>query len=242
MSNVIAHTEIECLDRGNGVPLLFLHGIQGTVRTWEAVAERLLPNYRVITLNLRGRGASPIPADPEAYRLEGFSSDLESVAQRVGERFVLIGYSMGVLVSLDYIKRWDCAGLRGLVLVSGSACVGSEGVWFHSPDLAGIGREAERRATSLGLTEAAVPLAVAASWQHVRQTDYRDVLAKVSVPALVLHGSEDDQCPVAHGRLLADRIPGALWDEWVGVGHNPMAHDAGRLADAIARFTAEKCR
>lgn len=233
-----SHGNIECRDRGSGLPLVFLHGIQGTQRAWDSVAEGLLPGYRVITPNLRGRGASFTPADPACYRLEAFASDLESVAGAVGEPFVLIGYSMGVLVALEYIARRGCDGLRGLVLVSGSACLGNEGRWFHGRDLAEISREAAQRAASLGLKEAASPLAVAASWQHVQRADHRGVLGKVSVPTLVIHGTHDDQCPPAHGRLLAEGVPGAEWRAWPGCGHNPMAFDSPRLADAIASFAA----
>jgi pimeloyl-ACP methyl ester carboxylesterase len=77
---------------------------------------------------------------------------------------------------------------------------------------------------------------VAASWQHVRLTDFRDELETICMPVQVLHGALDDQCPIAHGRLLAQRIPGARLDEWPGAGHNPMAADPVRFADAVDRF------
>ncbi|WP_035683918.1 alpha/beta fold hydrolase, partial [Azospirillum brasilense] len=63
-------------------------------------------------------------------------------------------------------------------------------------------------------------------------------LAAVSVPTLVVHGAADDQCPLSHGRAIADAIAGAELEVWEGCGHNPMAHDPQRLADALAAFMA----
>jgi pimeloyl-ACP methyl ester carboxylesterase len=74
--------------------------------------------------------------------------------------------------------------------------------------------------------------------QHVRLADFRDQLATVAVPVQVLHGVLDDQCPIAHGRLLARQIPGARIEEWACAGHNPMAADPARFAEAVDTFAS----
>lgn len=81
-----------------------------------------------------------------------------------------------------------------------------------------VAEEARARGVALSLTEAALPHAVAASWQHVRMADFRAALADIAVPVRVLHGVLDDQCPIEHGRLLARQIPGAQLEEWRGGG------------------------
>jgi pimeloyl-ACP methyl ester carboxylesterase len=124
------------------------------------------------------------------------------------------------------------------MLVSGTPCAGDEARWFHGASAAEVAEEARARGIALSLTEAALPHAVAASWQHVRLADFRDGLATVAVPVHVLHGALDDQCPIAHGRLLAAQIPGAQIEEWAGAGHNPMAADPARFAAAVDRFAA----
>jgi pimeloyl-ACP methyl ester carboxylesterase len=46
-----------------------------------------------------------------------------------------------------------------------------------------------------------------------------DALQRLSIPALVIHGTEDEIIPVEHGKKLANTLPGArsIWLE--GVGH-----------------------
>ena len=59
------------------------------------------------------------------------------------------------------------------------------------------------------------------------------------IPTLVLHGSADPMFPPAHGRALADQIPGARFVELEGVGHElapPRLWPV--LVDEIVRHTA----
>jgi pimeloyl-ACP methyl ester carboxylesterase len=228
------------LDEGSGPVLLLLHGIQGTARTWDTVAAALAPHYRVIRPNLRGRAGSHTPDDALAYGLDGFATDLAAVLEWIGEPVVVVAWSMGVSVTLEMLRSRPHLRLRlrGLFLVSGTACVGNEARWFSDGSAAQVAEEARARGVALSLTEAALPLAVAASWQHVRHADLRGNLAGIAVPVWILHGVRDDQCPIAHGRELARGIADARIDEWAGTGHNPMAADPQRFAAAVNQFAA----
>lgn len=223
-------------ERGAGTPIVLLHGIQGTARTWDAVTPLLESNFRVITPNLRGRGESSIPAEAAAYRLEHFASDLLAVLATIGRPAVLVAWSMGVSVTLELLRAHPDVSLRGLLLVSGSSHVGNEACWFHGTNADEVADEARERARHISLVEAAQPHAVAASWLNVREADFRQALPAIAIPTLVLHGLDDDQCPIDHGRRIARSIPGARLDEWADTGHNPMAKDPIRFADAVTNF------
>jgi pimeloyl-ACP methyl ester carboxylesterase len=226
------------LDEGAGPPLVLLHGIQGTAKTWDRVAPLLAPRYRVVRPDLRGRGDSLTPADAGAYRMQGFADDLDATLAMIGRPAVVVAWSMGVSVTLELLQRQSAAQPRALVLVSGTPFVGTEARWFTGAGAQEVAQQARERATLLGLTESASPQVVAASWQEVQQADYRDLLRRIAIPTLVIHGARDDQCPLSHGRLLAQGIAGARIEEWDGTGHNPMAHDPVRFAAALDAFVA----
>jgi len=64
-------------------------------------------------------------------------------------------------------------------------------------------------------------------------------LADISVPTLVLHGTDDPCFPLEHGRALADGIPGARLVELPGMGHEvppPALWDV--VVPEILRHTA----
>lgn len=229
---------ISFLETGTGSPIVLIHGIQGTARTWDGIVPLLKDRYRAVAPNLRGRSVSYTPNDPDAYRLREFASDLSAVLQTVGGPALLVAWSMGVSVTLELLRQQPRTQLSGLVLVSGSPCVGREARWFNGTTAAEIEEEARERSRRLSLVETAEPHAVAASWHHIQQADFRDLLPSISYPTLVIHGTADDQCPIGHGRLMAEAIPGAQLDEWPGCGHNPMTSDPARFADAISRFAA----
>lgn len=225
-----------------GGSLVLLHGIQGTAATWGDVAGRLADKLgtrrAVIVPNLRGRGASMAPALPHAYGLDNFSGDLRAVISMAPKPVTLVGWSMGVVVTLAYLARYGQLGLDSLVLASGTAHAGGEAVWFHAEALADLAVEARERAERLALTSYASPPAVAGAWASVRAADLRPTLPQISLPTLVLHGDLDDQCPLEHGRRIASAIPGASLEVWWGSGHNLMAGDPQRFADTVLRFYA----
>jgi pimeloyl-ACP methyl ester carboxylesterase len=227
---------ISLVTQGLGPPIVLLHGIQGTARTWDLVAPLLGTEYSVIAPNLRGRSRSLIPEDAADYRLVDFADDLAAVLSSIGRPVVLVAWSMGVSVVLELIRQGGGQSIRGQVFASGTPCAGNEACWFKGTSAADVAQEAKERGKRLSLLEAAEPHAVAASWLHVRQADFRGILPQVAIPTLVVHGAEDDQCPVSHGRLIAERIPLARLDEWADTGHNPMAKDAARFVTAINNF------
>lgn len=221
---------------GVGPLLLAVHGIQGTSDAWTDVAERLASDFTVVAPDMRGREPSMTPDAPEGYSMDRFASDLEALVADVGTPTVLMGWSMGVLIALEYLQR-----VRSLpdavILVGGSAALQDDARWFEGSSPADVAAEAAERAQRLGLTRAATPDAVAASWWHAQRCDYSDVLSGIDTPALVLHGADDDQCPLRHGELLADGLPCAELHVWDQCGHNPMSHDADRFASAVRDFT-----
>lgn len=234
---------IECLRANPGADpargcFVLLHGIQGTAATWAEIAARLGSERAILMPNLRGRGRSHAPQDPGAYTLKHFAADLQAVIEAAPGPVTLVGWSMGVLVSLTCLAHYGQHKLDGLVLASGTARPAGEAVWFQADTPAGVAEEARARAERLALTAYAAPMAVAGAWASVRTADLQPVLGRIGVPTLVLHGERDDQCPLAHGRLIAAGIPEAPLEIWPGGGHNLMAEDSQRFTDAVLRLYA----
>jgi pimeloyl-ACP methyl ester carboxylesterase len=65
-----------------------------------------------------------------------------------------------------------------------------------------------------------------------------DDLPRLSVPALVVHGTEDPIFPVEHAHALAAAIPGAELVVWDGVGHEVPPQLAGELIERVLAHLA----
>ena len=82
-------------------PILCLPGLTRNARDFEAVAERLSESWRVITVDLRGRGDSAYAKDAMTYVPLTYVQDVERLlADLKIERFVAFGTSLGGIVTM----------------------------------------------------------------------------------------------------------------------------------------------
>ena len=226
----------------DALPLVLLHGIQGTARSWEGVIAKVADTAPAVAPNLRGRAGSPSPDDPSAYSIDAFAEDLAAVIDAVGRPVVLAGWSMGTLVALAYIRARGLAQLGGLALISGSPHPGRKGAnWFAGETVEAIAAAADERARRMGLTESATPVAVAGAWLSCRETDHSGVLPGIHCPVTVIHGTDDDQCPLSHGEFMAQAVPDGELVSLAGRSHSILGEAPDEVARALLELR-ERCR
>ncbi|MCM5570522.1 alpha/beta hydrolase [Burkholderiaceae bacterium FT117] len=238
--------ELEIHVAGTGPALVAVHGIQGSLEAWHAATDRL-SGVRVVLPSLPGRGRSvrfadrsrlagaDVPADIAGfYHLAHFARLLRALLDELGQPFVLAGFSMGVSVILQMARDHGLQGARSLVLLAGTPCAGGGAAWFGNGPVESVIEEARERAIRMGHARPADADAVAHCWQSARRADFRELLGTLRLPVRVVHGDLDDQCPVAHGRLIAESIPGARLRILPGVGHGLLADAPGVVAEELA--------
>ena len=82
-------------------PILCLPGLTRNARDFEALAQRLAGDWRVICPDMRGRGDSDYARDPMTYAPAHYVADVELLLAAEGiERFVSIGTSLGGLMTM----------------------------------------------------------------------------------------------------------------------------------------------
>lgn len=107
--------------------LVLLHGYTGHARSWDAFAEAIRSEYRVLALDQRGHGETGW-APPDQYGTFEMVADLEAFVAALGlDRFVLLGLSMGGIVAIEYAGRRP-PGLERLVIVDIAPEIPTEGL------------------------------------------------------------------------------------------------------------------
>jgi len=82
-------------------PILCIPGLTRNARDFETLAERLSPAWRVICVDLRGRGESPPAADPASYAPPSYALDIGALFVALGiERAVVFGTSLGGMITM----------------------------------------------------------------------------------------------------------------------------------------------
>jgi esterase len=87
-------------DRGQGPPLVILHGLFGSLDNWQTVAGRLAAHFRVLSLDQRNHGRSFHSAEMD-YRLMALDLARFLDGQGLGRASVL-GHSMGGKTAMEF--------------------------------------------------------------------------------------------------------------------------------------------
>ncbi|MFE3103402.1 alpha/beta fold hydrolase [Nocardia tengchongensis] len=99
--------------RGDGPPLVIVHGALVTLHTYLDLAERLESEYRVVVVERRGYPPSGSRPGPAEFATQ--ADDLAAVLAAVGEPAFVFGHSAGGLVALHAVQR-DASMVRRLAL------------------------------------------------------------------------------------------------------------------------------
>jgi pimeloyl-ACP methyl ester carboxylesterase len=89
---------------GRGKPLLLVHGLGGTRRSWDTISPALAQAREVIALDLPGHGQTPEEADSGTFAGLARSLDDWLVAERL-EGIDMVGSSMGARLVLEMARR-----------------------------------------------------------------------------------------------------------------------------------------
>lgn len=82
-------------------PIICLPGLTRNARDFEDLAARLAGDWRVLCLEMRGRGDSDYARDPKTYQPLQYLDDIEAFLEQEGiGRFVVFGTSLGGLLAM----------------------------------------------------------------------------------------------------------------------------------------------
>ena len=196
------HISLHFIQRGEGEPLLLLHGNGEDSSVFSAQMDYFSPKYRVMALDTRGHGKSPRGTAP--FSIETFAEDLLDFLDQQGlEKVHLLGFSDGGNIALTFALRHQ---ERLLSLILNGADLFPSGVKPSVQVPIVLGYWAARAAALF--SRDAVPkmelLRLMVKEPHILP----EALGAIRVPTLVIAGT-DDMIKEEHTRLIHRQIPGS---------------------------------
>lgn len=241
---------------GSGPPVLLIAGLGYATWCWTELRQALGGELSFNAFDNRGAGRSARPPGP--YSIAQLADDAAAVLDGLGlTQVAVLGHSMGGYIALTLALRHP-RRVRALVLV-GTSPGGPQTapvpeatlrVW----KLAGTMTPQEYARRSM-------PKSFAPGWTDAHPAEFERLLARrlqfptpaqswlaqyqacadyvaqgvpveqVAVPALVIHGEQDEVVVHANGKLLASRLPRARFVSLPRTGHLPFLEDPPGFAE-----------
>lgn len=212
-------------------PLLVLSNSLGTsLEMWDPQMPAFSEHFRVLRYDTRGHGGSSVTPGP--YTIEQLGRDVLALVDSLGvDRFAFCGLSMGGLIG-QWLGLNAGERLTRLVICNTGAKIGTDEVWNDRIDTVLKGGEqtmrdmrdasisrwftpvyAEQQPAKVNritqMIASTSPQGYAANCTAVRDADFREQLSAISVPTLIVCGTQDPVTTPEHGRSMQAQISGS---------------------------------
>jgi len=241
----------------SATPLVLVHGHPFDRTMWAPQIEAFSPERRVIAPDLRGYGASPVV--PGITPLSLFARDIEELLDELKvDGFVLGGLSMGGQIAMACLDVFGDR-VRGLLLADTFAePETAEGRRGRNATADRLLAEGMRGYADEVLEKMVAPYAhpdvkahvhrmmtgtdprgaAAALRGRAERPDYRPVLARVTVPSLVVVGTDDEYTPVCDAEALHAALADSVLHIVEGAAHMPNLERPEEFDAALAGLLA----
>lgn len=226
--------------RGEGVPVVFVHGYVGDGRsTWRAQLDNLADEFEVIAWDLPGAGGSDDP--PESFGMRGFADALAGfIAALELATPHAVGLSFGGATLIEFCRRHQH-------LVSTITLVGAYAGWAGSLPPIEVRRRLDQafelsRLAPDQLVDALLPTMFTPSapghvvaefaeslasfhpaglraMARACADDLTDVAGTIELPTLLVYGADDIRAPAGVAARLHEEIPNSELVQLAGAGH-----------------------
>ena len=241
----------------SGVPLVLLHGVGDSWRSFERVLCHLPESIHAFALTLRGHGDANRPES--GYRSSDFAADLVGFLDALGLDAVIAGGSSGGLVALRFATDHPDRTL-GLVLLGSPLTLGNKPgpreLWDSTiskltdpidPDFVRgfVEGTVVRPVPDVFLAAMVqeslkVPACVwKATVEGLLEDDFSGELGSIQTPTLVVWGDRDTILTREEQESLTAGIPDARMLVYPGSGHAFYWEDPARVASDLAAFVEE---
>ncbi|UUU28784.1 alpha/beta hydrolase [Streptomyces sp. CA-210063] len=234
---------------GDGVPLVFVHGWTANRHRWDHQVAHFSAKRRVVRLDLRGHGES---GGAGVRTIEELARDVLAVLDHLKiERFVLVGHSMGGMISqtialshpervermvlVNSIGRMTYSRGRGLLMAASARVPFKLFVAANIQRAFAPGYPREEIREYVRASAATPREVVMTLYGAMRAFDVLDRLGEIRTPTLLVHGYYDIQLPVSQMLRMAKAYPDAEV-RILDAGHELPVEKPAELTATLDRF------
>jgi len=250
-----AYIHYELTGHGKAPVLALCNSLGTNFFMWDAQLPALLKHFRVLRYDTRGHGQSAVTPGP--YSFEQLAQDVLALADAVEvQKFSFCGLSMGGVTGM-WLGIHAPERLHKLVLCSTAAKIGNADTWNARIDTI---RKHGTRSIAAGtmerwftqryrensppaverirhMVESTSTEGYVACCQALREADFREAIAQIRTPTLVISGTHDPATTPQDGRFIAERVPAARFVE-LDAAHMSNVEQPEKFTEELNSFLA----
>lgn len=248
--------KLQYVEQGDssGVPVILLHGITDSWRSFEPVLPHLSASVRAFAVSQRGHGDSERPA--AGYHPRDFAADVAAFMDALNlNRAVIAGHSMGSHIAKRFAMDYPDRAL-GLVLMAaffdfrsnpGVAEFQGAVATLTDPIDPAFALDFQQSTLAQPIPQTYLDAVVRESlkvparvWRDALEgllkDDHSGELGKIKTPTLIVWGDQDVFCPRGDQDALAEAIAGSKLLVYRGAGHALHWEEPERFAADLVAF------
>lgn len=225
--------KISFLDRDNGYPVIFLHGLGGTGNTWLKIEPLLDAGIRPILVDLLGHGHSDKPEID--YTISQQANAVKSLVDSLGlENFSMVGNSYGGWISLKFASTISNPDILFLVDSAGISPTPGE----LGPEVVKSFIDSILRVRNYKNRDALERIMKNNARREEKIT--MEELAGIKCPTTIIWGMEDRVISLDYGEKLNKGIRGSQIIVIDGAGHTPFIDLPDKFASIINKKISDQ--
>jgi 3-oxoadipate enol-lactonase len=245
-------------EEGSGDAVVLVHAIGCDMGMWDGTVLALAKHFRVVRVDVRGHGKSPVP--PRPYSLGELAGDVAAVLDRLGiDSAHWVGLSLGGMVGQAFALAHG-ARLGRLVIANTTSSYGADGRAMWEARAKAVTEGGMAAITELAMTRyfsddfrarhpeavdrirrrflATDPRGYIGCCDAIRDLDFTSRLARIKAPTLVIAGEKDAGTPPAMSEAIVHGIPGARLAVIPGAAHLSAVEKPAEFNALVRDFLA----
>ncbi len=249
----------------SGPTIVMLHGWAAHKGFFSDLIEELPPQYNVVVPDLPGHGANVGDSNRRSIRDIALWLNIFLEKKNI-QQPVLLGWSMGAMVALEYVKNFGEHMCKGLVLLDMSPCILNDENWKLGL-LGGLDAKKNQKSFDFiagnwaGYCKGMLPLMFASGsplpekskwvheemlksdpqtmahyWNSLTEQDYRQLLPNITIPSLVISGGKSALYSLDTAKYFSDNMQNSKLVVCENSGHALLMEEPKKVAQYVDEY------
>lgn len=240
--------------------IIFVHGLSGSSSAWIPYEKRFEEKYNILSIDLRGHGKSFRPDKYQDYSMQQFSDDIYQILvyEKI-EKSIIISHSMGSLVVLNFLKNHQDL-VEKVILVSPSSNPSKRffakiikpflylgNIIPNKKSGDHIDYSKFKNTTDWSVKRMFFDIrntgvkSFLHSTRHAHDFNGDDILGKINVPILIVHGKKDSIFLLTHAKAMQAKLQNSKIEIIDDIDHIIVINKEVELSKIIEKFIGDIC-